>query len=255
MNPASATGAPNGVLDLGEDVNANTVLDTYGSAPSYNGVRNVLPLDALSPMDATATPLTFVSGGQAKVNRLLHYRHALKVSNGILGNLVAPGLTIAAENAVYLFGDWNASVGAGWTGASVATSIAADTVVALSSAWNDLNSFGPAPSLNPYDITVRPRSVSTFYRVALISGKGMIFPAGTVGGTYGTDGGAHNFIRFIEGNTGANLVNYMENGTLAKPAPINAFHKAPTLRSASAFCAVTAVTLNCRAVAPAGQVE
>ena len=77
------------------------------------------------------------------------FRRALKLVNGTLGNLVAPGLTIAAENAVYLEGDWNAS--GGWTGPSVATSIAADTVVALSNIWNDLNSFGPATNLNPYD--------------------------------------------------------------------------------------------------------
>ncbi|MCC6987770.1 MAG: hypothetical protein IT181_02150, partial [Acidobacteria bacterium] len=47
------------------------------------------------------------------------------------------------------------------------------------------------------------RGSDTYYRVALISGKGMIFPAGAVGGTYGTDGGAHNFIRYIEGDATA----------------------------------------------------
>ncbi|MEP7117068.1 MAG: hypothetical protein ABI880_05775, partial [Acidobacteriota bacterium] len=210
VNAASGTGAPNGVLDAGEDVNANGLLDNYGQSVSYNGVRGNLPPGAIAPMAAGATPLTLVSGGQAKVNRLLHFRHALEVYNGTLGNLIAPGLTIAAENAVYLQGDWNASVGAGWTGASVATSIAADTVVALSNNWNDLNSFGPPGNLNPYAITNRPRSNNTYYRLALISGKGMIFPAGAVGGTYGTDGGAHNFIRYIEGDGGgADLVNYM----------------------------------------------
>lgn len=200
VNPASATGAPNGNLDAGEDVNANGALDNYGAVPSYNGVRNTVPPGANlgGPLSASATPLTFLSGGQAKVNRQLLYRHALKLTNGTLGNLVAPGLTIAAENAVYLKGDWNAS--GGWTGASVATSIAADTVVALSNAWNDLNSFGPSTNLNPYDMTGRRRSAATYYRVALISGKGLIFPAGSVGGTYGTDGGAHNFIRYIEGD-------------------------------------------------------
>ena len=209
VNPASATGAPNGVLDTGEDVNANAVLDDYGRLPSYNAVSGNVPPGAIAPMNNTARPDTFVSGGQAKVNRALHFRHALKVANGSLGNLVAPGLTIAAENAVYLQGDWNASVAAGWTGASVATSIAADTVVALSNAWNDLNSFGPTTNLNPYDITGRPRSANTYYRLALISGKGRIFPKpASGGGTYGTDGGAHNFIRFIEGDNGANTVWY-----------------------------------------------
>ncbi len=198
VNPANATGAPNGTLDAGEDVNANGLLDNYGAAPSFDGVRNQVPPGAIAPLNLTATPLTLLSGGQAKVNRPILYRHALKLTNGTLGNLVAPGLTIAAENAVYLEGNWNAN--GGWTGPSVATSIAADTVVALSNIWNDLNSFGPATNLNPYDNTGRRRGSDTYYRVALISGKGMIFPAGTVGGTYGTDGGAHNFVRYIEGD-------------------------------------------------------
>src|SRR5207244_1594785 len=43
VNPASATGVPNGVLDTGEDVNANSALDTYGQFPAYNGASNTLP--------------------------------------------------------------------------------------------------------------------------------------------------------------------------------------------------------------------
>ncbi len=198
INPASGTGAPNGVLDAGEDVNANGLLDDYGAEPNYQGVAGNVPPGAIAPLNGSANPLTLLSGGQAKTNRAIIYRHALKLTNGDLGNLVAPGLTIAAENAVYLQGNWNAS--GGWTGASVATSIAADTVVALSNSWLDTNSYGPPTNLNPYDMTGRRRSSATYYRVALISGKGMIFPAGAVGGTYGTDGGAHNFIRYIEGD-------------------------------------------------------
>lgn len=210
INPGSATGAPDGTLNTGEDVNANGLLDVYGQFPSYNGSYNSTPPGAIAPLDSTARPLTFVSGGQARVNRSLLFRRGLKVMNGSIGNLIAPGLTIAAENPVYLQGDWNASTAAGWTGASVATSIAADTVVALSNNWTDINSFGTSANMNPYDMLARRRSSTTYYRVALISGKGTIFPAGTVGGTYGTDGGAHNFIRYIEGDALAtDLVYYM----------------------------------------------
>lgn len=207
INPGNATGAPDGALNDGEDVNANGLLDTYGRLPSYLGTYNAVPPSPVTPMVAGATPLTFVSGGQAKVNRPLHFRRALKVYRGSIGTLVAPGLTIASENPVYLQGDWNASQATGWAGASVATSIAADTVVALSNSWNDLNSFGPvATDLDPYDITGRPRSSNTYYRVALISGKGRIFPKPpSGGGTYGTDGGAHNFIRYIEGDAAAGV--------------------------------------------------
>ncbi len=210
INPGSATGAPDGALNAGEDVNANNTLDVYGQYPNYLGVSGNVPPGAIAPLTTTARPTTLLSGGQARVNRAILFRRGLKLTNGSIGNLVAPGLTIAAENPVYLQGDWNASVAGGWTGASVATSIAADTVVALSNSWNDVNSFGTVANMNPYDITGRRRSASTFYRVALISGKGTIFPAGAVGGTFGTDGGAHNFIRFIEGDaTATDMVNYM----------------------------------------------
>jgi len=210
INPGSATGAPDGALNAGEDVNANNALDVYGQYPNYGGVSGNVPPGAIAPLNTAARPTTLVGGGQARVNRAILFRRGLKLTNGSIGNLVAPGLTIAAENPVYLQGDWNASVAGGWTGASVATSIAADTVVALSNSWNDFNSFGQPANVNPYDITGRRRSNTTYYRVALISGKGTIFPAGAVGGTFGTDGGAHNFIRYIEGDAAAtDMVYYM----------------------------------------------
>jgi len=40
VNPANGAGNPNGVLDTGEDLNANNALDTYGQFPVYNGVVN-----------------------------------------------------------------------------------------------------------------------------------------------------------------------------------------------------------------------
>lgn len=210
INPGSATGTPDGVLNTGEDVNANGALDIYGQYPSYNGSSNSAPPGAYAPLNTTARPMTLVGAGAARVNRALLFRRGLKLINGSIGNLIAPGLTIAAENPVYLQGDWNASTAAGWTGSSVATSIAADTVVALSNNWNDYNSFGTPTVINPYDVDGRKRGNTTYYRVALISGKGTIFPAGSVGGTFGTDGGAHNFIRYIEGPAAAtNRVYYM----------------------------------------------
>ena len=202
VNPSDANGLFNTALDLGEDMNANAVLDRYGRLPSYQGVSNALPPGATAPLDTNARPGTFISGGEAKVNRLMHFRRVLKLTNGTLGNIVAPGLTVAAENPVYVQGDWNASVAAGWTGASVATSVAADAVTLLSNLWNDVNSFGTAANLNPYDTSNRPRSSDSRYRLAIISGKGPVFPRPTGGGaTYGTDGGAHSFLRFIEGSS------------------------------------------------------
>ena len=75
----------------------------------------------------------------------------------------------------------------------MASSVSADSVTLLSSNWNDINSF-----ISPYDPGSR-QPVTTSYRVAIISGKGIPFvqPAGTVQ-DYGTDGGLHNFLRFLE---------------------------------------------------------
>jgi hypothetical protein len=201
VNPASASGAPNGALDPGEDVNANGVLDTYGALTSYQGVSGTAPPGALPPLDANRPPYDFIAVGQAKVNRPLHFRRALKLVNGSLGNIVAPGLTIAAENPVYIQGDWNASVAAGFGNPHVATSVVADAVTLLSNGWNDATSYGTPTSQNPWVTTHRPRSSDTYYRVAIIAGKGPVFPRPPgSGATYGTDGGAHSFLRFIEGD-------------------------------------------------------
>jgi hypothetical protein len=126
--------------------------------------------------------------------------------NGGLGSIVAPGLTIAAENPVYIQGDWNAATQANGSDPflqpNVATSVAGDAVTLLSRGWNDNNSFG-----SPYDATGRPRS-DTAYRLAIIAGKGPIFPQpDNTGGTFGTDGGVHSFLRFLEGGA-SSMVSY-----------------------------------------------
>jgi len=209
VNPADANGAPNGTLQTGEDFNGNGSLQTYGQFPNGGaGVYNSLPANpatlpagVANPLASTARPWTFLGGGQAQVNRATHFRRALKLTKGSLGQIVAPGLTVAAENPVYVQGDWNASVAAGWGDPHVATSVAADSVTLLSNNWLDARSFGLNGD-SPYDIANRPRSSDTRYRLAIISGKGPVFPRPSgAGATYGTDGGAHSFLRFIEGNS------------------------------------------------------
>lgn len=199
VNPSSPTGSPNGVLDTGEDVNGNGVLDTYGATPNYNGVANSVAPGSSAPLTTAASPLTGLTQAQAQVNRQVIFRRALKLVNGGVGNIVAPGLTIVSENPVYLQGDWNAS--GGFATAHVATAVIADAVTLLSNAWNDVRSF-----TSPYAPSGRPGQ-TTSYRVAIIAGKGPSFPQPSGTATdFGTDGGAHNFLRTLEQNA---TINYM----------------------------------------------
>src|SRR5207248_2778480 len=125
------------VLDVGEDVNANAVLDTYGELPSYNGAVNALPPGAVAPFNAAARPWTQISVPGAMTNRAILFRRALKVINGGLGSIIAPGLAIITENPAYVQGDWNTSqAGFSNTDGHVATQITADAVTLLSNQWN-----------------------------------------------------------------------------------------------------------------------
>jgi hypothetical protein len=140
----------------------------------------------------------------ARKNPAIFFRRALKLTNGSLGNLVAPGLTISSENPVYVQGNWNAD-NAGFGNPHVATAVLADSVTLLSNAWDDRISFW-----NPHAAGPR-NALTTWYRFAVISGKGLSFPF--IAGNpqdYGTDGGAHNFLRFVEdwGAGGGQVLNY-----------------------------------------------
>ena len=209
VNPNSASGTPNGIKDDGEDMNVGDtttpVLDDYGQYPSFNGVFNRVPDGAQAPLvQANLRPIQPIRAPYAQVNRAVLFRRALKLINGGAGNIVAPGLTITSENPVYIQGDWNATTGGAdpFAGPHVATSVVADAVTLLSGSWNDNNSFQ-----FPYTASGRPRQNAS-YRVAIISGKGPIFikPGNGEGNTFGTDGGVHSFLRFLEGTGGT--VNY-----------------------------------------------
>jgi hypothetical protein len=74
----------------------------------------------------------------------------------------------------------------------------------LSNSWTDFESF-----TTPYDDTQRNRNTPSFYRLGIVAGKGMAFPwiAGYPDTDFGTDGGAHNFLRYLE--NGDQAVNYL----------------------------------------------
>ncbi|HEY7172599.1 MAG TPA: hypothetical protein VH417_17220 [Vicinamibacterales bacterium] len=203
VNPSTAAGNPDGLLNGGEDFNGNGVLDVYGQFPSYNGAYNTVVAGSISPLDSTARPGSNLDPGQARVNRAVLFRRALKLVNGGIvagvNSLPASGLTVASENPIYVQGNYNAT-DTSVTGASVPASVVGDAVTILSNNWKDSESF-----MYPNDPTGRP-AINTGYRFAVVSGKGLSFTTQSwmtssgsfVGSIFGTDGGVGNFLRYIE---------------------------------------------------------
>jgi hypothetical protein len=200
VNPASSSGTPNGTLDTGEDINGNGALDAYGQDPALN-----LPSGAANPLDSAARPWTAIAANIARVNRPLFFRRALMLTNGQTLNLGSSGgnplgLAIAVENPLYVKGNFNAN--STFNGSHAPCSWIADAVTLLSNNWNDAVSFN-----SPHNPGGRAAS-TTWYRAAVIAGKGVPFPQPS--GTeqdFGTDGGVHNFLRFLE-NWGGQTLNY-----------------------------------------------
>jgi hypothetical protein len=223
VNGASdpSNGCPNGALDPGEDLEGDGNLRTYGGtetkiyglnppgpAPASLLAQGNNTVLAPNPTFCTTKPnnwpgAVYVHAQEARENPPAFFRRALKIVNGATLNLgtscfgVAPnppcGLTIASENPVYIERDFNAPNDGSWSGNSVAASVAADAVTFLSDNWNDINSF-----ISPYTSDARP-GAQTAYRVALIAGKGIPFPQpATEPEDFGTDGGLHNFLRYLE---------------------------------------------------------
>ena len=140
----------------------------------------------------------------ARANRPLFFRRALKIVNGGLGNL-PQGLTIASENPVYVQGDYNAQATNTLAEPNMPAAIIADAVTLLSNNWNDLRSF-----LSPANPVNRP-AATTGYRMAIIGGKSLQFPRPTAWASaqdFGTDGGAHNFLRLLEAWDNGSTLNY-----------------------------------------------
>jgi hypothetical protein len=162
--------------------------------PTYSNTTNS---DGIWPMMVAGV------ANAARENPPLFFRRAVKIVNGsdltpvgTCPGSVNCGLTIASENPAYIQGDFNANVGsAGWGSTEIASSVAADAVTLLSDQWNDVNSFA-----SPYSTSLRQGNTS-WYRLAIIAGATVPFTQPTftnVSADYGTDGGVHNFLRYIE---------------------------------------------------------
>ena len=220
INSNSATGTPDGVLEplvnIGfspEDVDENTVLDRWGAANGGTGLKAAFP--AINTANNPYQPVDCISGGRQNI--VTGARHVLRMVDGGLNNLpVRPdnglgGFTVASENPVYIMGDYNSNAGDPfWASPNVAADInhaaaavIADSVTLLSNGWSDINSMQNA--LNRGNRPATP----TYYRLAIAGGKNINFPqpaAGNgIGADFGTDGGVHNFLRYIEDWGGVQL--------------------------------------------------
>jgi hypothetical protein len=166
--------------------------------PTYSSTDNIWPM--------MVAGVTYA----ARENPPLFFRRGVKIVNGAdltaVGSCpsgVSCGLAIAVENPVYIQGDFNANIGgAGWGSTEVASSVAADAVTLLSDQWNDVNSFsGPYCISGANGCIVTRNGNTSWYRTAIVSGGTLAFPQPNYGGVprdYGTDGGVHNFLRYIE---------------------------------------------------------
>ncbi len=200
-----------------EDVDQNAVLDNWGAKNIGYGFN--VNTNNLNPYQVTNCNTTGLS------NAVTGARHVLKLvaaGGNAAGTSYLPvrpdnnggGFTVASENPVYVQGNYNSSAADPyWTGGTNATphaaaAIIADTVTLLSNNWTDANSLN-----NPTNVGGRVAATS-YYRMAVAGGKNIPFPipgwAG-VSNDFGTDGGLHNFLRYLE-NWGGKTLYY--NGSL-----------------------------------------
>ncbi len=199
LNANSAAGTPNGTLDAGEDVNSNNQVDTWGKADVGLGFN--LGAGAGNPTQAVDCL------GTARSNWVSGARHGVRLVDGTEGNVPTRadndlgGFTLASENPAYILGNYNAN-GGGFVDPHAESAIIADTVTLLSNNWSDLNMF--ANPTKPGNRT----ATDTWYRVAMATGKNENFASAPYAGVpqdFGTDGGVHNFLRFLENWSGKNI--------------------------------------------------
>jgi len=206
---------PAGKTQSPEDVNGDGSLTNYGVAhvgdafgPTFQTATNTTnPPNPYNPRIANCATT-------ARKNRVTGARHILKLVDGTLGNLPtrgdnnAGGFTVTSENPVYIQADYNTnSTDKTWTDSNAsdpahsAAAVIADAVTLLSNSWSDPGSFSSPTS------STAQSGATTYYRTAIASGKTLSFnnPNGNPTEFFGTDGGLHNFLRFLEDWSNATL--------------------------------------------------
>jgi Tfp pilus assembly protein PilX len=230
-----------------EDVNGDAFLDRWGQANLGAGFG--VPAGSMNQpyyINPGFAGIACTGAGGAEWNMVTGPRHALRLVDGgmdlagtsYLPHPIAPatfgnGFTVVSEEPVYVWGDYNSgpadpffpSSGVNATTPHSAAAIIADAVTLLSNppslatlptpntGWTDLQSFQePAQAVQTAGPPAFPgrNGNTSYYRVAIAAGKSVPFPQPAwAGQDFGTDGGMHNFLRYLE-NRGANgaTVNY-----------------------------------------------
>jgi len=166
------------------DVDISKINAGISKLPSWNGVIY------FSDTSAGTSVTTTFSG-----NSVSSTKRGIRLKNG--ATLPTNGLTVVAENPVYIQGDYNTGGdppsdhgtftdpdAGGYT--RKAAAVVGDAINILSGSWNDANS-------NSSPITQYKVASSTTVNAALVGG---IVPSGTSSGSY--SGGGENFVRFLE---------------------------------------------------------
>ena len=199
-------GNNNGIIEAGEDVNFNGLLDVNytNEAPRYSQL--------LDP-------------DQAAFKDPKWYRRGVRLINGTVlpgkYDSATPantkGFTFASENGVYVFGNYNATGVASIdsptdpddylphdTANHIPASVVGDAITILSNNWSDSRSFR-------YPFTQSQRQATdTVVRFAMLSGdtiSSLSAAPNQGGGDIRLSGGVHNFKRFLEDWT-ANTLSY-----------------------------------------------
>ena len=215
-------------LGYGFGINTNTVpLNSYKRITVANA-GTATSVDCASYNTATGALLTGNTDQEGMANPVSGARHVLKLvdggmsaagvsylpvmppASGCVQAATTPtgcgGFTIASENPVYVQGNYNSSAADPFWGTAnnavpsqglhSAASIIADSVTVLSNSWSDLGSL-----MFPTSPGSRAAGADAYYRMAVSGGKNIPFPIPgwtNVGQDFGTDGGLHNFLRYLE---------------------------------------------------------
>jgi type II secretory pathway pseudopilin PulG len=215
-----------------EDLDGNNKLDAWGEVNLGNGFGiNTVTANVYSDTIgncATTGAVNIVTGA----------RHVLRLVDGGMGpgnisylpdSVVPPnggGFTVASEEPVYVYGNYNT-----WANDPLwanppnpnaqhaAAAIIADSVTLLTNNWLDSDSLLFPATMNCNAGAAERCGGSNngvaftpaYYRMAVASGKTIPFPnpafAGANAQDFGTDGGMHNFLRYLE-DMGNISINY-----------------------------------------------